>query len=96
MTKCIAASSLLPGSRSGVIRAAKRQAPSFQVRLAGHAAPNDLNYELLASSCSRAMVQRAWYTDLHPPGLPCGACDSHEYLVLLRHGGWATLGYFAG
>jgi hypothetical protein len=42
------------------------------------------------------MIQRTWYTDLHPPGMQCSACDSHQYWIDLRHGGWATLGYFAG
>jgi hypothetical protein len=94
--KCVPASKLKLGTRAGVIRAATRQEPHFQLRVAERAGQRDLNYQLLAATCSKAMVRLAWYTDLHPPGMQCSACDSHEYRVLLRHGGWATLGYFGG
>jgi hypothetical protein len=98
LARCVPASSVLAGSRNGVIYAATHRSGSgnFQLRRAGRAGPGDLNYESLASTCSRAMVRRTWYTDLHPRGMQCGACDSHEYWVKLRHGGWATLAYFSG
>lgn len=96
VSRCVGASRLLGGSRAGAVAAALRQAPRFAVRVAGRAGPTDLNYALLSSTCSRAMIARTWYTDLHPPGMQCHACDSHEYWVLLRRGGWATLGYFSG
>jgi hypothetical protein len=96
IAKCVSASVLRPGSRNGVIQAATRRAKGFEIRRAGHAKAGDLNYDLLAKTCSRAMVRRTWYIDLHPPGMQCGACDSHEYWVLLRRGGWTSLGYFGG
>jgi hypothetical protein len=96
IAKCVPASYLLPGSRVGLVRVALRQADGFQLREAGHAQQSDLNYDGLTASCSGAMVRRTWYTDLHPPGSACSACDSHEYWVQLRSGVWATLGYFNG
>jgi hypothetical protein len=42
------------------------------------------------------MVRGTWYTDLHPPGMECHACDAHQYWVLRRSGVWTSLGYFAG
>lgn len=87
----------MPGSRAELIRViTNRGLKGFELRRAGHAGPRDLNYQLLSSMCSPAMIRLTWYTDLHPLGMQCGACDSHEYWVKLRHGGWATLGYFAG
>ncbi len=96
VAKCIPAAQLRHGTRRGVIRVASRPVPDFQLRVAERAQPRDFNYQLLAATCSKAMIRRTWYTDLHPLGMPCQACDSHEYWVLRRHGGWASLGYFAG
>ena len=97
ITKCVPSSYLLSGSAGGVRRAAVQQAStSFAVRVVGRAGPEALNYQTLISTCSGAMVRRAWYTDLHPRGMPCSACDSHQYWVQLRSGAWATLGYFNG
>ena len=80
-----------------MIRAVNRRGSgTLKLRRAGHARPGDLNYEVLAQLCTPAMVKRTWYTELHPPGMACHACDSHEYWVLLRHGGRTNLGYFAG
>jgi hypothetical protein len=97
IARCAPASRILPGTRSGVARAALKSVSSgFTLRLAETARSRDLNYQFLAAECSKAMVRRTWYTDLHPAGQQCGACDSHEYWVLLRRGGWATLGHFGG
>lgn len=96
ITKCVSASRLLQGTRGGMIHAALRLTPHFQIRVAGHARPGDLNYDVLAATCTRAIIRRTWYIDLHPPGIQCNACDSHEYWVRLRRSGWATLGYFGG
>jgi hypothetical protein len=93
---CLPASSLLPGTRADVVRAALSQTPNFKLRVDAHAGPRDLNYGSLARACSAAMIRHTWFTDLHPPGVQCSACDSHQYWVLRRHGGWATLGEFSG
>lgn len=96
IAKCVPANYLLVGSSHGVARAALRQSPTFQVLVAARASSSDLNFQTLAATCSRKMVLRTWYTDLHPRGMQCGACDSHEYWVRLRSGVWATLGSFSG
>jgi len=96
IAKCIPASYLEQGSAAGSRTAAQQLTPSLEVRLAGHAETPDLNFALLASKCGSATAKRAWYVDLHPPGMACGACDSHEYWVQLRSGEWATLEYFGG
>ena len=97
IAKCVAASKVRSGTRGGVVAAARRQVGAhFRLRAAHHARPGDLNYASLAATCSRGMIRRTWYSDMHPIGMQCSACDSHEYWVRLRRGGWATLGSFSG
>lgn len=96
LSKCAPVSYLLPGSARGVRATALTQSPDFKVRAAERAAPGELNYASLKNTCSQAMIARTWYTDLHPPGMPCHACDAHQYWVQLRSGTWAVLGDFSG
>jgi hypothetical protein len=98
VSRCVPASQLSAGSRSGAVSVALRGTHgAFTLRVAERAQARDLNYEALATTCSRAMVRRTWYTDIHPKsGGNCHACDSHEYWVDFGHGGWASLGLFSG
>ena len=92
---CISAADLRAGSRAGLIGAAYSDR-SLEVQSAGSAGRHDLNFTSLRAACTSAMIRRTWYIDLHPAGAQCHACDSHEYWVELKQGGWATLGSFNG
>ena len=94
--ECVPSSYVAAGSLPSLEAFALLRSRGFKVRAAGRARRDDLNYESLRHTCSPAMVAQTWYTDLHPPGMPCHACDSHEYWVRLRSGTWAVLGSFSG
>jgi hypothetical protein len=79
-------------SIKGAVRWARAGSEShFILRASGRPNRKDFQYEIFTEACGPAIVSRTVYVDLHPPGMECQACDSHEYIGRTQSGKYKAI-----